>query len=61
MTFARMLIAAWMTAEFVRHEEGGARLAIVAAAAVVWWLATTDPLPAAITRGLEDFARKYGR
>jgi len=61
MSFARVLIAAWLTAEFVRHEDGDARIAIIAIAALAWWLATADPLPAAIERGLEAFAQRYRR
>src|SRR3546814_14890668 len=61
MTFTRATILAMMTAMLVRGPAtGGHDLAVIASCGILWWF-TTDPLPEAIKRGLEDFAREYRR
>jgi hypothetical protein len=65
MTFARMLILAITTATLV-HAFGApsdrAELVLwTLLASYVAWSFTTDPLPAAIDRGLEAFKNRYQR
>ncbi|WP_047866992.1 hypothetical protein [Sphingomonas paucimobilis] len=59
MSFARALVIAFMTAAFVRSPDWSERLAAIAFAAVIWFGVTTDPLPAAVERGLQTFAKRY--
>jgi len=61
MTFGRMLISAWLTAQLVDPTWSGSRIWAVIIAAFVWHVATTDPLPAAINHGLEAFKERHQR
>lgn len=61
MSFPRGCIIALM-AGLTAHGDGDAADLFVVAliGQALWWLAP-DPLPGAIKRGLEDFAREYRR
>lgn len=59
MTFARALITAFMTAAFVRSDDPANMAAAAALSAMAWFFLTSDPLPGAVDRGLQCFARRY--
>ena len=61
MTFTRAVITAWLTSQYVEHPDWQSRLVVLIIAGVLWRLLTTDPLPAAIDRGLELFKERYQR
>lgn len=60
MTFSRLLIAAIL---MVALGDAGTWQNFVGCIVVAWiaWSFTTDPLPAAIDRGLEAFKNRYQR
>jgi hypothetical protein len=59
MTFTRALAIAFMAGEFAKNDDWGPRAAAALIAAAVWLFLTSDPLPAAIDRGLQSFAKRY--
>lgn len=59
MSFARAVLIAFMAGEFASSSNPTERLIAVAIAAAIWSGMTTDPLPAAIERGLHAFAKRY--
>ena len=67
MTFSRAAIIALMTAALVYilmradSDEGSTAIGLVLFVAYGCWQLTSDPLPAAIERGLEDFVRRHRR
>jgi len=60
MTFARMLIAVILVVRLGHTEIWHDFLGCIAAAGAAW-SCTTDPLPAAIDRGLEAFKKRHMR
>lgn len=61
MTFPRAIIIALMASMLVKaNGDTGGNFAAIAIGGLMWAF-TTDPLPAAIERGLEEFRRKYRR
>jgi hypothetical protein len=60
MTFIRAVITAWMTSQLIEHADWMPKLAVLVVAAILW-RASSDPLPAAIDRGLEIFRKRYQR
>jgi hypothetical protein len=61
MTFIRALITAAMAAGFAHYAGDDGNQIVVAAIGYCAWQFTTDPLPAAVERGLEDFRERYQR
>ncbi len=59
MTFTRALILAFMAGDFAKNDGVGQHLVAVLIAAVLWFTLTSDPLPAAVERGLQSFAKRY--
>lgn len=59
MTFARAVLIAFMAGEFASSSDPTEHLIAVAIAAAIWFGLTTDPLPAAVERGLIAFAKRY--
>ncbi|MEN2746445.1 hypothetical protein [Sphingomonas sp. T9W2] len=60
MTFGRALVTALLAGGLAHAQTGDAALQMVA----VWFLAwqfTSDPLPDAIRKGLNDFAKEHRR
>lgn len=60
MNFQRAVVIAVMTDIMVSSNEIAVSLVAVATGGVLWFFAP-DPLPGAIERGLEEFARKHRR
>jgi hypothetical protein len=60
MTFTRAWTIAIMVRLLDRSDGVGGVLLAFAVTAPLWYL-TSDPLPAAVKRGLENFAREYRR
>lgn len=60
MTFQRAVVIAVMTDIMVTGQGTWASVAAVVLGGALWFF-TDDPLPGAIERGLEDFARKHRR
>jgi hypothetical protein len=61
MTFIRALITAGMAAGLAHYAGDDDLVAVVAAIGYCAWQFTTDPLPAAVERGLEDFRERHLR
>ena len=59
MSFTRALVIAFLTASFIKSPLGTEQLAAIGFAAVIWFFFTSDPLPAAVERGLQVFAKRY--
>lgn len=59
MTFTRALLIAFMAGEFAKTDDLMRHLVVVLIAAALWFTLTSDPLPAAIDRGLQSFAKRY--
>lgn len=61
MTFPRAIITAGMAAALTRLPADPGNWLTVAFVGWAAWQFTTDPLPAAMERGLEAFRRRYQR
>jgi hypothetical protein len=62
MTFPRALITAGMAAGFSHYAgDGGSQAVIAAIGWAAWAIFASDPLPAAIERGLDAYRRKHQR
>lgn len=61
MTFGRSIITAAMAAAFTHLSADLGNWLTVAFVGWAAWQFTTDPLPAAMERGLEAFRRRYQR
>lgn len=59
MSFARAVLIAFMAGEFASSSDPVEHLTAIAIAAAIWFGLTTDPLPAAVERGLQAFAKRY--
>jgi hypothetical protein len=60
MTFTRAFVIAVMTSLLLRDSSVEGFAAAIGLGGFLW-LFTTDPLPAAVKRGLENFAKDYRR
>ena len=58
MTYIRSMITAGTAALLIHAKDLGA-VALVLLCAGIAWLGTTDPVAPAVTRGLEEFAKRY--
>ncbi|QBE91928.1 hypothetical protein DRN02_007800 [Sphingomonas paucimobilis] len=59
MTFTRALLIAFMAAEIAKTDDLIQHLVVVLIAGALWFTLTSDPLPAAVERGLFAFAKRY--
>lgn len=61
MTFPRAFVISMMANLLGRGDGGLLHYVAVPAVGAALWFFTTDPLPAAIDRGLEAFKQRYQR